>query len=83
MKNCKVTKKIIKTQTIKKVLFNKDQQRQQQELINWISIINNIQMVKNLSEFKHRANLNFDDDFKKITTKALKRRLRTYITELH
>ena len=56
---------------------------QKQELIDWISSIEDVSIIENLTEMKRRATFNFEEEFKKgITGEELKRRIRKHISEL-
>ena len=70
-------------ETITKSKSTKPIISQKQELIDWISSIEDISMIENLTEMKRRATFNFDEEFNKgITGEELKRRLRKHISEL-
>ncbi len=73
----------METQTIEKNLLTENQESQKQELINWISTINDVQVIENLTELKRRATFNFEEEFKKGLTveefrAAIKKRIKNY-----
>jgi hypothetical protein len=56
---------------------------EKQELIDWISGIEDVEVLHELISIKKQATFNFDEEFKKgITGEELKRRLRKHISEL-
>ncbi len=56
---------------------------QKQELIDWISTINDVSVLEDLKELKRRDTFNFEEEFKKGLTveefrAAIKKRIRNY-----
>ena len=69
----------METQTI----FAPKISRQKQELIDWISNMNDVSALDNLTELKRRETFNFEEEFKKGLTveefrTAIKKRIRNY-----
>ena len=57
--------------------------RQKQELIDWISNMNDVSVLDNLTELKRRETFNFEEEFKKgITGEELKRRTTEFLKTL-
>jgi hypothetical protein len=56
---------------------------QKQELIDWISTIEDVEILKQLAIIKKKATFNFDEEFKKgISGEELKKRLSKHISSL-
>ncbi len=56
---------------------------QKQELIDWISTIEDVEVLKELINLKKQTTFNFDEEFKKgISGEELKKRISKYISEL-
>ena len=69
----------METQTI----FAPKISRQKQELIDWISNMNDVSALDNLTELKRRETFNFEEEFKKgITGEELKRRTTEFLKTL-
>ncbi len=73
----------METITKSKVKSTKQTISQKQELIDWISSVEDVSIIENLTEMKRRTTFNFEEEFKKgITGEELKRRIRKHISEL-
>lgn len=56
---------------------------QKQELIDWISTIDDVEVLKELTNIKKHATFNFDEEFKKgISGEELKRRTTEFLKTL-
>ncbi len=56
---------------------------QKQELIDWITTINDVSILEDLTELKRRDTFNFEEEFKKgITGEELKRRTTEFLKNL-
>lgn len=56
---------------------------QKQELIDWISTIEDVEVIKELINLKKNATFNFDEEFKKgISGEELKKRISKHISSL-
>ena len=55
----------METITKSKVKSTKQTISQKQELIDWISSIEDVAVIENLTEMKRRATFNFEEEFKK------------------
>ncbi len=73
----------METITKSKVKSTKQTISQKQELIDWISSIEEVSIIEDLTEMKRRATFNFDEEFKKgITGEELKRRTTEFLKTL-
>ncbi len=73
----------METITKSKVKSTKQTISQKQELIDWISSVEDVSIIENLIEMKRRATFNFEEEFKKgITGEELKRRTTEFLKTL-
>ncbi len=55
----------METQTLIKARFSKELSIQKQELINWITTVNDVSVLEDLTELKRRDTFDFEEEFKK------------------